>query len=103
MAAERLRFIQGDWAVGGSGAEKVLALRRDKGWGWNRFPNSIPHPMGEGDAGLPLTPTPPPAAHDCASPHPMAKVVVSCFLSISAGMFQCWAPRLPGPGPPHSG
>lgn len=36
-------------------------------------------------------------------PPPIAKVVVSCFFSISTGMFQRWALSLPEPGPPHSG
>lgn len=36
-------------------------------------------------------------------PPPIAKVVASCFFSISTGMFQRWALSLPEPGPPHSG
>ena len=59
LRAERLRFTQGDRTAGGSGARKVLALRRNPGWGWEpASPHSIPHPMGEGAAGFPLTPHP---------------------------------------------
>lgn len=76
---------------------------------WNGdFPHSIsphPSPMGEGAhwaTGLPPPPTPP-SPVTLLPPSPMAKVFVSCFLSINTGMFQPWALSLPGPGPPHSG
>lgn len=46
-----------------------------------------------------------PAPRDSATslfqfPTPIAKVVVSCFLSISTGMLQRWALSLPEQGPP---
>lgn len=109
---ERLRFSQGDRAVEGLKPGRCWADKGPLGAGnqpveWG-FPLSHPlvqwqkGPTGPQGSLSHLTPTSQPRV---TLPHPptMAKVVVSCFLSINTGMFQRWALSLPGPGPPHSG
>lgn len=63
---------------------------------WGLPPTPCPARWGKG----PLSHLPTPRD---SAPSPIAKVVVSCFFSISTGMFQRWALSLPEPGPPHSG
>ena len=113
MEAERLRFSQGGWSCAEFRARKVRGrqrLHRELGNSrWNGdFPHSISPTQVQWGKGLieplgSLSHPPPPSPVTLPPPSPMAKVFVSCFLSINTGMFQLWALSLPGPGPPHSG
>lgn len=60
---------------------------------------SPPTPMWGEATRLPSPPTPGPAVTLPPHYHPWPRSLSAVFLSVSTGMFQRWAPRLPGQGP----